>query len=77
MSYCRNNGIDSDVYVYADALFGGELLQCTCGENGKGLNREQMILHLIQHIRNGDKVPDKVFTRLIEEIKDDLEETLT
>lgn len=33
MSYCRNNGVDSDVYVYADANFNGELLTCCCLEN--------------------------------------------
>lgn len=66
MSYCRCNGKDSDVYVY-----GGKdtIICCGCGLTGyETSSRKEMIIHLIHDMREGDKVPDRVFDRLIDEI---------
>jgi NH3-dependent NAD+ synthetase len=69
MSYCRNTGTDSDVYVILDASANpAELLTCYCSRDGEWLTRIQMIGHLYQHLAKGDKVPEHVFTRIISEI---------
>jgi hypothetical protein len=68
MSYCRNDGVDSNVYVYPTVHSDGELLECTCGEEGHNLTRAEMILHLVKHIQKGDKVPYRAFERLMREI---------
>ena len=66
MSYCRV-GEDSDVYVISDVSHGVP----TCYSCGIiPLYPKDMVLHLIQHIRDGDKVPDRAFQRLLNEIED-------
>lgn len=62
MSYCRNNGRDSDVYVIASG--GG--LECFC-DPFFCLEPATMITHLERHRERGDKVPDYAFERLHEE----------
>lgn len=68
MSYCRKNRKDSSVYVYATIRSNGELLECTCGKEGHNLTRKEMVLHLVNHLRSGDKVPQRTFERLMNEM---------
>ena len=70
MSYCRFNGIDSDVYVYASYVKGRECWIC-CGCNFAEKPNETvfrthqaMITHLKKHVFAGDKVPQHAFDRL-------------
>lgn len=66
MSYCRNNGIDSDVYVIGNAAG----YECCCSPRGipyKYHHYEssiEMIRHLREHRKRGDKVPERAITRL-------------
>jgi hypothetical protein len=76
VSYCRNNGTDSDVYVILtrNPETGRNVLRCFCGTvDLQGLyeapfpeftTRTGMIRHLLEHRRNGDKVPARAFERL-------------
>ena len=79
MSYCRKNGVDSDVYVIGTKL-GWECLAYPNPENGPSvigvpmrvcgfsLTREGMLKHLLNHRAEGDKVPQSALDRLREEI---------
>jgi hypothetical protein len=70
MSYARNNGTDSDVYVIqSDKGF-----ECFCKDHFICETEEEMIVHLIQHLRNGEKVPNRTFERFIREIKENNEQ---
>lgn len=74
MSYARNNGEDSDVYVIrSDVLrdhMGEMVLTCIeCSIEGNGewfvcQTPHVMKLHLSLHVHNGDKVPERTFERL-------------
>jgi hypothetical protein len=81
VSYCRNNGTDSDVYVIGtrDPDTRKNFLQCLCGTRDPvtGMydapfpaftTRTGMIGHLLDHRRRGDKVPARAFERLGREI---------
>jgi hypothetical protein len=72
MSYCRNNGTDSDVYVIATANAKTQKPGwwcCGCDfENNFFETRPEMVEHLLQHRREGDKVPDRALERLRREI---------
>lgn len=67
MSYCRW-GEDSDVYVIGE---GDCLCCCACGIgiSVRFKTRTQMIEHLEQHRKDGDKVPQYAIERLFDEIK--------
>ena len=73
MSYCRNNGKDSDVYIVAtcspdDSCIPGWWC-CGCKNiEDFFLTREKMIEHLLQHRKDGDKVPESALERLRREI---------
>lgn len=68
MSYCRQNGNDSDVYVYP-SMYGG--IVCTCANDRYIFNKRSFLIeHLKKHLDNGDKVPERVFQRLEKEIKE-------
>jgi hypothetical protein len=65
VSYCRNDGVTSDVYVIRH--FNGSLC-CYCSYAGNEQWDEQgMIDHLREHIARGEKVPDVAFQRLTAE----------
>jgi hypothetical protein len=64
MSYCRNNGKDSDVYVIGTR----DGLECFCEDHLVLISRAGMIAHLRDHQRQGDKVPERAFERLYREI---------
>jgi hypothetical protein len=71
MSYCRNNGQDSDVYVIATANGRMEPGWSCCGcdkEPNFFPSREGMVEHLLQHRTSGDKVPERALERLRQEI---------
>lgn len=78
MSYCRNDGQESDVYVIAsgeNAVLGGarrSVWICYCGEDwspgNKSYTRQGMVDHLLEHRRRGDRVPDRALDRLRKEI---------
>jgi hypothetical protein len=83
MSYCRNNGQDSDVYVIGTRNPGESrnFLQCFCGTRCDSCGqytqpfpsfttRSGMIAHLREHRVKGDKVPDRAFERLEKEIRE-------
>ena len=71
MSYCRNNGVDSDVYMYHHVAGWLECCGCSLEEDGFFMttSRVEMIAHMADHREHGDKVPDRVFVRLQEEIE--------
>lgn len=52
---------DSQVYVYADASFGG-LTCCGC-VNGRTV--DQMVTHLEDHIQAGHRVPANLITDIL------------
>ena len=64
MSYCRNNGTDSDVYVIGS--FGTlECCGCYLYKNSARFNTYSALLkHLDEHKRRGDKVPDYAIKNL-------------
>lgn len=75
MSYCRNNGHDSDVYVISNINEKGvaswECVECCMESLRKGRaysSRKEMLTHLLEHIRLGDKVPERALRRLRQEI---------
>ncbi len=75
MSYCRNNGRDSDVYVVRlkrdKPLW--ECVGCSLSRYGRGFfidNRPDMLLHLNKHRKAGDKVPARASERLEREIQE-------
>ena len=73
MSYCRMSG-DSDVYVIASTRapeMAGHYRPvwiCYCGNGYEADTRKQMIEHLLKHRAEGDRVPQRAFDRLQEEI---------
>ena len=76
MSYCRANGVDSDVYVYAS---GEECLWLICFEcrlirGGLGefntVVRQTMLDHLAEHTAAGHKVPARAIACLTKEMED-------
>lgn len=60
MSYARNDGTDSDVYV----ILMGVGLVCFCKDHFVTGDPRAMIDHLRWHQAQGDKVPDRTFERL-------------
>jgi len=76
MSYCRNNGTDSDVYlIMSDCYqcdYDGDadhtILNCMCeGESFYTHARSEMIRHLLFHQNKGLMVPLRAYERLINE----------
>lgn len=73
MSYCRNNGVDSDVYVVKLVDTSFECCGCSLSEGKWGATfgtREGMLIHLTAHRRAGDKVPRHAVDRLKRELKE-------
>lgn len=76
MSYCRNNGTDSDVYVIGtarDTKPWWECVACSLSRDRWGYlakNRVEMLLHLDKHRIAGDKVPARAIERLEREIQE-------
>lgn len=65
MSYCRNDGVESDVYLIRHV--NGSLV-CYCDHPGSEQLLEQpMIDHLQEHVARGEKVPQRAFDRLAAE----------
>lgn len=72
MSYCRKNGEDSDVYLFLHV--GGWLECCGCNLDPEhphyiAFSRIEMIKHLGEHRKQGDKVPERAFDRLRRELR--------
>lgn len=63
MSYCRFSQ-DSDIYVYGAK---NKLVCCQCkfDKDYETSSYTEMIVHCVHHIRDGDKVKDVVFERLM------------
>lgn len=78
MSYCRNNGKDSDVYVICGMdetthKSYWECVGCHLTEENYGKvfrTRLKMLAHLDHHRSLGDKVPTRTTTRLLREISE-------
>lgn len=72
MSYCRNNGKNSDVYVIASGREGCTVWICYCGgledDPFETNERRKMVDHLLEHRAKGDKVPQSALDRLKKEI---------
>ena len=78
MSYARNNGVDSDVYVIHHS--GYDALVCYCAyevvddEWGTDVypyvasSTQDMIDHLREHEASGDRVPQHAFDRLAQDL---------
>lgn len=73
MSYCRDNGIDSDVYVICISNGKRPIWECV----GCSLDEDRccdfetragMMVHLTRHTKAGHKVPLRAFERLAREI---------
>lgn len=62
MSYCRNDGVDSDVYVIRHV--NGMLVCYCCLPDNEHERPEEMITHLLNHRSLGHKVPDRALDRL-------------
>ena len=77
MSYSRF--IEADVYVYLDV--GGYLTCCACDiietqdvwGNFRAYDTETMIVHLKEHRKRGDYVPNETIERLWEDHKENME----
>lgn len=70
MSYCRMSE-DSDVYVIAtfDPRVQKKAWQCYCRPTSCLVySRQEMLEHLYQHRKDGEKVPEYAIERLLEEI---------
>lgn len=81
MSYCRNNGVDSDVYV----INSGKKWECLGCPRAPRVNhqmfnvkgwvsfetRQGILDHLLEHRRLGDKVPNRALERLRREIREE------
>ena len=70
MSYCRFSE-DSGVYMYPHV--GGFIECCGCRLAGEPADwattdHKVALMHLVWHLKAGDKVPDFAFQRLINEI---------
>lgn len=85
MSYCRNNGTDSDVYVIKTIMNQLECIGCSMmpiddEEHGQFFQTDsysEMVRHLNQHSDLGDRVPKRAIERLHrEEINGDRVEPL-
>lgn len=78
MSYVRFGEDGSDVYVYGHVDGFITCVDCLLGTGGSystdtDLGRfDQMIVHVIDHLRFGHTVPDSVITRLIERRNEEL-----
>lgn len=78
MSYARNNGVDSDVYVYSHYAGFIECCGCSLTEADewedvgffKAESAFEALKHLEQHVSMGDRVPESAFVRIREEHKD-------
>jgi len=69
MSYARM-GKDSDVYVILTGESGEERYVCFCKPEAHSVKTaKEMIIHLDEHIKKGDKVPQHTFYSLKEETK--------
>ncbi len=67
MSYARNNGIDSDVYVVRSS----DAYRCYHGEDSAIPNKPNVFHtladlwdHLLDHVEMGDMVPQRVWSRI-------------
>lgn len=76
MSYCRKDGLSSDVYVIptgdGKGVMGWECLSCNLAPEGKRwyfcYTRQEILKHLEQHRISGDRVPEYATDRLKREI---------
>ena len=67
MSYCRLSD-ESDVYVYMDADGGFTCCFCKFGEEFFNVDFEmEMVLHLMDHRVQGNKVPQCAIDQLMRE----------
>lgn len=62
MSYCRNDGVESDVYVIR--TFDDRLICYCCLANNEADRPEEMITHLLIHRSIGHRVPQRALDRL-------------
>lgn len=60
-------GKDSDVYVYSNGIY---LICCGCSANFKTGSYSEMLKHLEEHKKYGDRVPKYAIERLKEEKKE-------
>lgn len=79
MSYCRRD-VDSDVYVFEDSAAPTRSRPITCfacsiteTETGNYYSAEEMLVHLRDHVKAGDRVPERAFQRLREEARLDVQ----
>ena len=70
MSYARNNGVDSDVYVYLHCDGFLECCGCSILKRSVHFTKTRDILkHLKVHTAMGHKVPERAFTGLLSAAK--------
>lgn len=78
MSYCRANGVDSDVYVVQTMDDNWRCYACRITPDGYGWwdspsfdNRKRLVYHLTEHLNQSQMVPQRCFDRLLEEMADE------
>ena len=71
MSYCRF--ADGDAYVYRSGP--GSIVCCGCslGDDFVAKNPSEMLKHLREHIKAGDKIPQDAIDRLLREIEEGID----
>jgi hypothetical protein len=74
MSYARNNGVDSDVYIVKVS----DVFMCYHGRDSSFdwgyftcVTRRELWDHLLDHLEVGDMVPSRVWTRLSMEMENE------
>lgn len=80
MSYCRAGQDDSDIYIIAtiDSRNKSKCWVCYGGNNCYHLTNSEyfynlldLLSHLIDHLRNGDKVPIRTTDRVLRELRNE------
>lgn len=69
MSYCRF--ADGDAYVYRSGREGIFCCGCRLGKDFVAKNSSEMLAHLREHIKAGDKIPQHAIDRLLREEKEE------
>lgn len=74
MAYCRNDGVESDLYVmqtFAEKDGESALICMGCPlKHNQLMNRKEMLSHFEKHEKVGHRIPEYAWKRLLEEIDD-------
>ena len=74
MSYYQSTDTDSDIHLIDTPNGGLECVGCSLSENGESFILDDewaqwpMTVHLVDHVREGHKVPQRIFDKFEDEI---------